>query len=216
MNISNAEKQARFRKKEELKRFADQIYRDGQMVLAKGGRNAPEQVLAFLTDAVDLPSGWTDEDYKLAVRKLEQFRLDLFSTRDQIGTDVFDGRNAVARFGKEGSVYDLRVEVQAATKQAYALADHILSAIRLSSCTEVEQAAALMDAARMVGRNLANMADVPRSNATTMCLATLWSHFDRPAWFAEEFASALSRQLDSTVLHAVAQRLSSPVTETRS
>lgn len=216
MNITNAEKQARFRKKDELKRFADQIFRDGQMVLARGGRNAPDQVLAFLADAVDLPSGWTDDDYRLAVRKLEQFRLDLFSTRDQIGVDVFEGRNVEARFGKEAAGGNLRTEVHEATSKAYELADHVLSAIRLSSCTEVEQAAALMEAARMVGRNLANMAQVPKSNATTMCLATLWSHYERPPWFAEEFAAVLTQQLDSSVRHTLVQRLSGNDTEVSS
>ena len=207
MSITNAEKQARFRKKEELKRFADQILRDGQLAIARGGRNAPEQVLAFISDAVELRPGWTDQDYRLAVRKLEQFRLDLFSTHDQIGVDVFDGRNALARFGKEIRGGALREEVDGATTEAYALADHILSAMRLSSCTAVEQAAALMEAVRMVGRNLANMGDVPRSNATTMCLAALWSHYERPAWFEEELANVLSLQLDATLLRDLGQRL---------
>lgn len=215
MNITNAEKQARFRKKEELRRAADQILREAQMTLIGQGRNSPEQVAAFLNDAADLPSGWTETDYKLAVRKLEQFRLDLFSSRDQIGNDVFDGRSAETRFGNEGGTGSLTAEVNAAKEEAYALADHILSALRLSHCSEVEQAAALMEAARMVGRNLANMAKVPKSNATTMCLATLGAHYERPDWFAEEFTTALRHQLDPSVLRDLARQLSNAAQEAR-
>ncbi len=208
MNISNAEKQARFRKKEELKRFADQVFREGQMALVNL-RTTPQEILRFLNEAIDLPAGWTEEDYKLAVRKLEQFRMDLFSTPDQIAVDIHESRNSQADFMTAPDPGRFIAETKAGIDNAHALAAHIISALKLSSCTDAEQAAALMEAVRLVARTLANRPKVPSSNATTMCLAALGPHYERPDWFAANMAKALARQLGEDLAGDVAERLSS-------
>jgi hypothetical protein len=63
MNITNSEKQARFRKKEVLKRGVEQIFREWQMH-PTGSRIPAEDVVELLEKASELPAGWTDEDYQ--------------------------------------------------------------------------------------------------------------------------------------------------------
>ncbi len=63
--ISNAEKQARFRKKEHLKRRANSIFQEWQFRPDCFKSKTPENIKRSLDKAVDLPSGWTDKDYEL-------------------------------------------------------------------------------------------------------------------------------------------------------
>lgn len=104
---------------------------------------------------------------------------------------------------------------KAAIENARALAAHLISALRLSNCNEADQAAALMEALRFVGRSLANNQDIPRSQTTfyprsqaiTICLAIINPHYGRPDWFAEELANTLGQQIDKNVAHQVGRHL---------
>jgi hypothetical protein len=74
---SNTEKQARFRKKEALKRRAGEIFR----ILQLGRWNlsdtsTPEEIQYNLDKIIDLPSDWTDKDYENAKLNLERFQDD--------------------------------------------------------------------------------------------------------------------------------------------
>lgn len=67
--ISDAHKQARFRRKEQLKRDADKIYRSREGSPARWrSKRAPEEVRHALDKMVELSSGWTDEDYRVSAR----------------------------------------------------------------------------------------------------------------------------------------------------
>ena len=71
MVLSSNEKQIRFRKKEELKKEADRIFRDWQF---RGwhhlGLRNMEDVRKALDEIVDLKSNWTEADYKCALKAL--------------------------------------------------------------------------------------------------------------------------------------------------
>lgn len=207
MVISNAEKQARFRKKEELKRIADQVLRESRLVVGLLRAPSLEEASQFLSKAIELPAGWTDEDFDLAVRKIEQYRMDLFSTPDQIGVDIFDSRDVLGVFGTTGDPRKVNEDTKAAIENAHLLAAHLISALRLSKCSDDEQAAALMEAIRLVARSLANQAKVPKSAATTICLATLPSHYERPQWFTDKLVETLIDQLGAELARAVGKRM---------
>ena len=101
MPISNAAKQARFRKKEELSKYVDQVFRECQMALPRGySHTRPSEVAAQLRAAAELPAGWTDQDLERAFQRVENVRLDVFGTGDPIGNDIHDGRNAREEFMK--------------------------------------------------------------------------------------------------------------------
>jgi hypothetical protein len=206
MSISNAEKQSRFRKKEELKKRAEYIFREGQLAF-QNPRATPQAIRQFLDEAINLPANWTDDDYNFAHQKIEQYRLDLFSTPDPIAVDIQDSIN----FGVDFlTVPDPRKHIEdtkKATQNAHALADHIMSALKLSSCGPAEQAAAIMEAVRMIGRSLANSRNIPQSNATTMCLVSLEPHYARPEWFVDKLADIVRWRMSEELAHDLGQRL---------
>jgi hypothetical protein len=203
VQISNADKQARFRKKEHLKRRAANIFCEWQFRPDYFKSKTPEDVKYSLDKAIDLPSGWTDKDYERAEQTLDQLRKDFLCGSDQLTLDVDEARLDSTPFDPA----KLR-ESNIAIENARALAAHVISALKLSSCDNAEQAAALMEALRFVGRSLASQSDIPRSQATVMSLASIGREYDRPEWFAEKLADTISAQAGNRLAREVGQHLS--------
>lgn len=206
MNITNSEKQARFRKKEVLKRGVEQIFREWQMH-PTGSRIPAEDVVELLEKASELPAGWTDEDYQWAVNRLEQLRLDLLTNAHDLSNDVnvahsTDPKTGQVRF-KPGMVDQARNDVEA----GHELARHLISAIRLSKCSEVATTAAIMEVVRHVARDLVLSPEVPRSRATTVCLAALPQSSDRPEWFVDEMLNMLRDRLGNNLCRQIGSKM---------
>ena len=206
MNITNSEKQARFRKKEVLKRGVEQIFREWQMH-PTGSRIPAEDVVELLEKASELPAGWTDEDYQWAVDKLEQLRIDLLTNAHDLSNDVnvahsTDPKTGQVRF-KPGMVDLARNDVEA----GHELARHLISAIRLSKCNEVATTAAIMEVVRHVARDLVLSPEIPRSRATTACLAALPQSSDRPEWFVDEMLNMLRDRLGNNLCRQIGSKI---------
>lgn len=208
--ISNAEKQDRFRKKELLKRHADNIFRQWEISIGRWKESrSPEDVRHALDKATELPSGWTEEDYQHAEKKLGQYHLDLISSVDQIANDVDgDWASSSAEFMTTPDPKQFIADSKKAVEDARTLASHLISALKLSKCNDADQAAALMEAVRFVGRSLVSNREIRRSQATAMCLAGVGPQYDRPEWFAEQLADTIGQQMDKRIAHDVAKHLS--------
>ena len=91
MPISNAEKQARFRKKQELKTYKDRVFKKLQLTMPfRPRRETPDKVLALLEEAANLPSGWNEEDFDRALRRISQLYYEFESPRDDLTMDLKD------------------------------------------------------------------------------------------------------------------------------
>lgn len=211
---SNAERQARFRKKEHLKQRANNIFREWQLKFTTNTWKSitPQDLQYSLDKAIELPSGWTDNDYEHAMQALDRLHADLLYTSDQLKNDVDVAWNSVFNASNPTKyISDSKVAIE----NARALAAHLISALRLSKCNDADQAAAVMEALRFVGRSLASNPDAlcpqdsiyPRSQAITICLASINLHYNRPDWFAEELAKQLCKQLDRNLAHEVGKYL---------
>jgi hypothetical protein len=205
--LSNADKQTRFRKKEQLKRRANNIFREWQLKLStcKWKSITPQDVQRSLDKVIDLPSGWTDKDYECAEKTLEQFHIDLSFAVDQLKNDVDAGWNSLMTTSDPAKYIS---DNKAAIENARALAAHLISALKLSNCNDADQAAALMEALRFVGRSLVNNRDISCSHANTMCLASIGPQYNRPEWFAEQLANTLRWQIDKSLALQVGKLLS--------
>lgn len=212
MNITNSEKQARFRKKDVLKRGSEQIFRQWQ-TLSLGSNISAEEVLDLLEKASDLPAGWTDEDYQRSVNKLEQLRLDLLTNARDLSNDVNIAHSTDPKTGetdfKPGMVDMARSDVAA----GHELARHLISSIKLSKCSEVAAAAAIMEVVRHVARNLIVLPEIPRSRATTACLAALPQYLDRPDWFVDEMVNLQQDRFGNNLCNQIGTKLSSGTRE---
>ena len=207
--ITNADKQARFRKKEQLKKDADKIFRQWELSLGRWRQSrTPEEVHSMLDKAVELPSGWTDEDYEHAANKLGQYYLELISPVDQITNDINgDWASHSKEFKTNSDPSNFIADNKAVIEKARALASHLISALKLSNCDDADQAAALMEAVRYVGRSLVSNREIRCSHATTMCLASIAPHYDRPKWFPKKLAETIGQQIDDKRVQEVAQHL---------
>ena len=207
--ITNADKQTRFRKKEQLKNHADKIFRlwEGSPGRWRSKRT-PEEARHALDKVVTLPSGWTDEDYEYAVRKLQQYHLDLISSVDQISNDVDgDWVSHSSEFTAASDPFKFIADSKAAIENTWALASHLISALKLSSCSPGDQAAAAMELVRFVARSLVSNRTIHCSSATAVCLASIGPQHDRPEWFSKKLADALRQQIGDRLAQEVAQYL---------
>ena len=211
-NISNAEKQERFRKKEALKRRANQAFRELFLCL-ESWRWKPEEIQYSIDKAIELPSGWTDKDYERAWQNLEQFCTELRFTTHHLPNDVKAGRKSNpeetfdSNFFNSSDPAKYISDEKAAIENVRSLAAHIISALKLSGYSDADQAAALMEVMRFVGRSLANDSKVPRSQAITMCLTSVGPQYHRPNWFSEEFTNILGWKFGEDLAHEVGKRL---------
>jgi hypothetical protein len=208
MPISNAEKQARFRKKEELKKFKDQVFKEWQLGMGfRPHQETPEEILALLNEAASLPSGWSEEDFERAWHRIGQLRFDFLSPQDDLMKDVMDGAGSFEEFARTNDPGKIHSDTKESISKTRALASHLISALELSALSNSERAAAVMEAVRHVGRATANSADISRSDAMIVCQASLPSYYDRPVWFLEFLTKWLSDRLGEELVHELGKRL---------
>ena len=209
MPISNAAKQVRFRKKQELKRFKNRMLEMWRLNMPFYPRRRNHgEFLAQVEKAAELPSGWDEEDLKQAEQQITALYHEFISPRDDLMTDVMNGaRKKIEEFA---SAYDPRKpfsDIEESISKTRNLASHLISALELSALSNSEQAAAIMEAVRHVGRATASSADIAKSEAILVCLMSLPSHFDRPDWFLNGLTQWLASQLDEELVHELGKRL---------
>lgn len=206
--IPNSEKQARYRRKEQLKRKADNLIRKWQLEPWKHHSRTIQDAQYLVDKAIELPLNWTDEDYEIANIKLEHVSTELFWAVNQISNDIHESSNFSSKFKTSPDPQKLKADFEKSVEKTTALASHVISAIKLSECTEAEQAAALMEAMRFVGRTLAmNNREIPCSEATAMSLATIGPQYARPKWFSKKLAITISKQIDRDLSKEVGECL---------
>ena len=208
MPISNAEKQARFRKKQELKNFKDKVFRKLQLNLPfRRRRETPDEIHALLQKAASLPSGWNDEDLDLAKDRIMQLYYDFESPRNDLEMDVHNGAGFSEEFVRTPDPKKLFSDFNESISKTSALASHLIAALELSALPNYEQAAAVIEAARHVGRAATISGDMAKSNAMMLCHASLPSHYDLPDWFLDSLTKWLANLFDEEIVHELGKRL---------
>ena len=204
-NISNAEKQARFRKKDELKKYADTLFRNYFPLLMQ--TKTPAEVRLFMEKTTNLPSNWSKEDYEHAIKSLDHFFLQSYDNPHQLSNDVQAGRDTKSEFMTTPEPSKFIVTENNAIQKVRTLSAHLISALNLSGCCDSDKAAALMEAVRFVGRSIASSRKVPKSQAITMCLASIGPQYSRPAWFLDSLATTLGWNLNKELAHELGKQL---------
>ena len=206
MDKSNAEKQARFRKKESLKRRAEQVFREKMLGLPLVKN--PDEIRQAIDKAIALPVGWTDEDYEHASWNLYQIQLERFDNHHQLSNDVHAGRYGEGTLGLATAPDPQKYlsEAKTALRNTQALAAHIISALNLSGCNDSDKAAALMEVMRFVGRSLLNHREIPKSNATTMCLVSIGKQYARPDWFFDKLDEVLAENVNEELSRSIGKQ----------
>lgn len=197
----------RYRKKELLKRKANQILQKWQLEPWKHHLKSTQEIHHLIETAIKLPSGWSNEDYKNAEIRLYHVYSEIISPVNQLYSDVRDNRGMHTPPETPSDIPKLNADLKKAFENTNTLAAHIISALKLSSCNIADQAAALMEAMRFVGRNLTDTREIPCSQATTICFAAIAPLYARPIWFTKKFAEAISQQIHPTLSHEIGMYL---------
>ena len=211
MAITNAEKQARFRKKKKLEKYKEEAFREWQLKMNFGPRReTPSQVHALLEKAATLPSGWTDRDIQKAWDRINKLRIEFMHPQDELKTDVQEG----AGWGTE-PMHNATDEVlsraisdaRESLPKVINLSRHLISALELSALSNSGQAAAIMEAVRYVGRAAMSSGDMAKSHAMTVCHASLSINNDRPDWFLNSLVKWLWSRLGKEGINELGKRL---------
>ncbi|MDF1592573.1 MAG: hypothetical protein P1P89_13740 [Desulfobacterales bacterium] len=208
MPITNAEKQARFRKKQELKNFKDQVFKKLQLNLPfRSRRETPDEIHSLLEEAARLPSGWNEEDLDRAFRCIRQLYFEFESPREDLKMDLVDVKVHLEEFASTPDPRKFFSDTEESISKTRVLASHLISALELSTLSNSERAAAVMEAIRHVGRAATISGDMVKSDAMMVCQASLQSHYDRPDWFLDSLAKWLANRLDEELVHELGKRL---------
>ena len=152
MSLTNQEKQERFRKKEYLKKVADQIFRDWQFLGWRDFTKDPKDVKLQLEKIANLPSGWNDDDYNRALNSFQIFSNELYSGNPYLlQNDIYAGRDSVCNPRTSPDGVRLIREQKNAVWQAKKLVSHINSAMDLNGGLVSDNAAVVMELARNIG-----------------------------------------------------------------
>ena len=196
MGFTNQEKQERFRKKEYLKKVADKIFRDWQLLGWRDFDKDPKDVKLRLEKIADLPSGWDDADYNQALKAFQIFSDELYSGNPYLlQNDIYAGRNSACDPMTSPDGVRLIREQKNAVWQAKKLVSHINSAMDLSGGVASDNAAVVMELARNAGLSLLKERIVPKSKASAICLLMTNPLQKKPEWLVDELAVILKEQL---------------------
>lgn len=209
MVMSNAEKQARFRQKEQLKKHVSQISRECQFLAGTKLhlKRTFGDLDSQLREAAELPSGWTDADLELAYNRVQNLYGDVVGAVDFLSADVEDARDSLDPFLESSNPRRWKEDQTRAERETIALAGLLVSALDVSQLPNEQRAAALIEAVRHAGRSLGNSVNIGEADATAVCLAALNRHYERPEWFVERLAGWLERNLDANTVKALGERL---------
>lgn len=162
--------QKRYRLKKKLETRAANIldlWQVGKM--GKSSRSIKE-VKTALKKITCLPYKWTDEDYDKAKNELSVFQTNLFSEHDlDLQKDIAVVRNNPT-------------ETEKATQKMQKAYVAALQTLELATDNPAEQAAAIIQMARFVGRRLAYEKEIPQSDAVAFCLSLLPKSYIKPDW----------------------------------
>ena len=208
MSFTNQEKLERFRKKEYLKKIADKIFRDWQLLGWQEFQKDPKNVKLELEKIADLPSGWNDADYDQALKAFQIFSDELYSGNPYLlQNDIYAGRDSVCDPMTSPDGTRLIREQKNAVWQAKKLVSHINSAMDLSGGIASDNAAVVMELARNTGLSLLKERIVPKSKAATICLLMTNPLQQKPGWLIDELAVILKEQLGEDGIKLLEERL---------
>ncbi len=212
MVFTNKEKQERFRKKETLKNIANRTFNSWLSNKSKQDSRTPEEIKKYLETLIKLPSKWNDEDYKKTVETIHSYEKEiLMSNNYELIRDIEKVNNPIRHIISQdnmaynGSVilgYDTEV-----VNNMKLLSQHIESAIKLAGDSDNHNAAAIMEVARNIGRNISKMSYQQGNNSMAICLAIIPEQYNRPDWFIDELSECLKRNLGKNLSKKLSKAL---------
>lgn len=213
MPISNAEKQARFRQKEEFKRAVESLRLELKINIHANmsAPHAPRKSLEKLRDVETLPQRWTQKDLEAAYRRLNHIKFSAFDGENEIDAAIFDGLEQKGHFKKSAPFGERKKQLDDEIAATKALAAHLVGAIELTELSEASSSAAVLEALRHVGKSAADSVELEMTGPTTMSLLSTPIYCSLPDWFLGSLAALLAIRLNNADRLKLADMLANDV-----
>lgn len=205
MALTNNEKQIRHKKLEALKKYGNDVL--VQLFFMNNGINRPieksnEEIKEEIESIVNLPSGWTDEEYNLAIQKIRNMNVTVLCNPHLMNNDI-NYRSRI--FEPNISVFEIRrVEYKAAE-----VVRNILSTLKLSELSKSDQIATVAEVMRRLAVEFLSEKSKPVTFANATALSLIDSNYEKPEWVNEILAQNLYIQNGKENAKKIAKALTS-------
>ena len=204
MALTNNEKQIRHKKLEALKKYGNDVLI--HMIFQNDGINRPfektnKELKAEIETIVNLPAGWTDEDYDLAFKKIRNIDIAALGNPNLMDNDISDARS---KFDFNPS------EIKKAQYKAVEVVRNIKSTLKLSELKVTDQIAAIAEVMRFLGVELINEKIIPKTFANATALSLIDYNYDKPSWTWERLALNLYNQNSKEKAELIAKEVTNP------
>ena len=205
MALTNNEKQIRHKKLEALKKYGNDVL--VQLLFMNNGINRPreksnEEIKAEIESIVNLPSGWTDEDYDLAIQKIRNMNVTALCNPHLMNNDI-NYRSRIFEPNISG------IEIRRVESKAAEVVRNILSTLKLSELSKSDQIAAVAEVMRRLAVELLSEKSKPVTFANATALSLIDSNYEKPEWVNEILAQNLYIQNGKENAKKIAKALTS-------
>lgn len=210
MPLSNNEKQIRFRKKELLKRIANDSFNDWILNHSKKDFRTPDEVKYHLEKIANLPSKWTDENYEEALCNIKSYCKEISSTEDYgLYKDIKKGIYLGNELKNQAAIDFYENLSKMSLRKMQQLSQIIISQIDLVGEFHDANAAMIMEIAKHIGRKISGnfVCGYNGNYAMALCLACLPEYYDRPRWFIEELSQCIKKNLGNELAKKLGKEL---------
>ncbi len=206
MALTNNEKQIRHKKLEALKKYGNDVL--VQLIFMNSGISRPieksnEEIKAEIDSIVNLPSGWTDEDYDLAIQKIRNMNITALSNPHLMNNDI-NYRERIFEENFSG------IEIRGIEYKAAEVVRNIQSTLKLSELKKTDQIAAVAEVMRRLAVELLSEKIKPKTFANATALSLIDQNYEKPDWVCEVLAQNLYVQNGADKADEIAKALKNP------
>lgn len=211
MALTNNEKQIRHKRLEALKKYGNEVL--VQLLFLNSAIPRPidktnEEIKGEIENIVNLPSGWTDEDYNIAVQKIRNMNIAVLSNPHLMNNDI----SAARSFFDDNFNPD---EIHRAQYKAAEVVRNIKSTLKLSELKVTDQIAALAEVMRFLGIELLNERKIPKTFANATAFSLIDQNYKKPEWTWAILAQNLYIQNSKEKAELIAKELTNPNIENK-
>lgn len=206
MALTNNEKQIRHKKLEELKKFGNEVLL--RLIFMNDGFNrnidkTNEEFRAEIESLVNLPSGWTEEDFNNSVRKLNNYMNTTVDNPHLLNNDITSSRSIR---DPNFNMMDLRK----AEYKAPEVVRNIKSTLKLSELNKSDQIAVVAEVMRQLAKELLDESKIPKTFANATAFSLIGHQYDKPEWTWNILARNLYIQNSKEYTDKLVTELQSP------
>ena len=206
MALTNNEKQIRYKKMEKLKDYAKDVMI--QMIMQQGmsfdlyNRKSDNEIRDEINSIVNLPSGWTNEDYNFAFKKLQFLQNAFYDNPNLLKTDISEG-HPINKVSSEN-------EYRRAVSKAPEVIQNIKSILKLAELNKSDQIAVVAEVMRRLAKELLNEREIPVTYANAVALSLIGHQYDKPEWTWQKLAENLAIQNGKDKAKRIVKELKNP------